>query len=71
MRDDALGALEHPTVRSRLRGRQHIGQVVARLPLAMSEGQSHAALADRRQGRRFLRIVARQTQSGATKHHRR
>ena len=69
--DDALGAVEHPAARGRFGRRQHIGQVVARLPLAMREGQGHLAFGDLRQDRRFLRLVAGQAQRGAAQHDRR
>ena len=71
MRDDALGAIEHPAARRRLCRRQYVGQVVARLALAVGEGQYHAAFGDLRQDRPFLRLVAGQPQRGAGQHHRR
>src|SRR6516225_12424 len=68
---DALGAVEHPAARGRFRRRQNIAQVVARLALAMSESQGHAAFGDLRQDRRLLRLAAGKAQCSTTEHNRR
>ena len=52
-----------------LRGGHHVGDVVARLPLAVRERELHAAVGDRRQHARLLRIAAAETHRGAAQHH--
>ena len=54
-----------------LRRGHHVGDVVARLPLAVRERQLHAAIGDRRQHARLLRLAAAQPHRGAAQHHRR
>src|SRR5213079_772064 len=44
--DDTLCAVDDPAAPLPLRSRQHIGKIVARLPLAMGEGDGELALGD-------------------------
>ena len=60
----------HPWPSAFRRGHD-IGQVIARLPLAVREGELHAAIGDRRQDRRLLRLGATATHRRAAQHHRR
>ena len=68
MRDHALGAVQHPAAAALLRGGHHVGHVVARLPLAVRERELHAAVGDRRQHARLLRLAAAETHRGAAQH---
>ena len=69
MRDDALGAVQHPVRAAFFRGGHHIGDVVAGLSLAMRERQLHAAVGDRRQHARLLRIAGAETHRRAAQYH--
>ena len=68
MRNHRLRPVQHPAGAVALRGRHHIRQVIAGLPLAVCECQLQAALGDRRQQGRLLRRRPGHVQSGPGQH---
>ena len=61
---DALGAVQHPAAAVLPRGGGDIGEVVARLPFDMREGQLQLALRDLRQQRLLLCSACRRAAAG-------
>ena len=68
---DALRAVDDPAIALAGRLGQHVRQIVARLPLAMREGEQLFARGDLRQQRALLRVIAGEAQRGAGQHDRR
>ncbi len=68
---NAFGAVQHPAAGLGFCCRQHVGEVVARLPLAMREGELQIASGDLRQGSGLLCGIAGEPQRRPSKHDRR
>src|SRR6266702_128567 len=65
-----LGAVEHEAGAVAARAGGHVGEMIARLALAVRERQQQAAVADLRQQRRALLVAAAVAQQPAAEHHR-